>query len=148
MITEKTINCERNQIEKLINFQLPRSFKAIGIFFALSSSIGFILYKAFLADFTWIEQITKTVFIVGLLMIALSKDAIEDELIKSIRMKSFALGLIIGTLYMIVFPYIIYGADQLLNEVHKPFKEMTAYNVIGVILMYQVLFFEFLKRTW
>jgi len=139
--------CERTKLERFLNkVQLPNSYKKIGFAIALLSFIVMIVLKFISNEPLWIKQILKQAMIIGLLIISLSKEQIEDELIETLRSKSYALAFIIGVGYTMLQPLANYIVDQILGKQDTP-TEIGYVQVILFMLLIQVGFFEVLKRN-
>ena len=98
---ESFLDCERKDINKLKKYQLPNQAKNIG---------WLILCVAFIALFfttkdTSSKLIAKYSILIGLLIISISKEKIEDELIKSLRMQSFTFAFIFDHPLDHVYPW-------------------------------------------
>ena len=89
--------------------------------------------------------VLKRVLLIGLLVVSLSKDKEEDEMIVSLRAKSFTLAFVLAVLYSLIQPlvnvlvfYIIKG--DMTNG-------FSYFQVLSFMLMLQIMFFEVLKRN-
>jgi len=147
MILKETEKCERTKLEKFLNkVQLPNSYKKIGFVIAVLSFMVMIVFKFMNDEPLWTKQILKQAMIIGLLIISLSKESIEDELIESLRSKSYALAFIIGVGYTMLQPLANYIVDLILGKQDSP-TEIGYVQVILFMLLIQVGFFEVLKRN-
>jgi hypothetical protein len=80
------------KIEKITGYQLPNKFKIIGLVLCIISIFSISIIAFSLANFKYndlLDRIAKTVMVLGLLIISISKEKIEDELIAKIRMQSY-----------------------------------------------------------
>jgi hypothetical protein len=84
--------------------------------------------------------------IVGLLIISISREKIEDELIESLRSKSYALAFIIGVIYTMLQPVVNYVVDLMLGK-QEEVGNIYYFEVLLFMLLIQVMFFEVLKRN-
>lgn len=74
---ESFLDCERKSIDKLKKFQLPNQAKKIGwVVFCIAFIALFFTTKD-----TNLKLIAKYSILIGLLIISISKEEIEDELI-------------------------------------------------------------------
>jgi len=136
---------ERNKLQRWGKFQLPNNFKKIG----WSIVIGVFLLmiaKKFMDEPTWVKPLLRNSMIFGFLMISISKEKIEDELITSLRATSYRLAIIIGVLYALVQPYVTYVIESLL-EPGNAALDTSYFQVLLYILLVQILFFNALKRS-
>ncbi len=139
--------CERTKLELFLNkVRLPHSFKKLGFVILLFSFIGIIGSK-FIDDVSIIFiQVLKHAMLVGLLIISLSKEKIEDELIEILRSKSYSLAFIIGVGYTMLQPLANFIVDFFLEEQHVV-STTSHIQVLLFMLLIQVGFFEVLKRN-
>lgn len=137
--------CERSRIERWAGFQLEHRWKKIGVLISLLCFGVLMLLK--LMDLDSIESsfVLKRVLLIGLLVVSLSKDKEEDEMIVSLRAKSFTLAFVLAVLYSLIQPlvnvlvfYIIKG--DMTNG-------FSYFQVLSFMLMLQIMFFEVLKRN-
>jgi len=147
MILKDTEKCERTKLEQFLSkVQLSNSYKKIGFLITVLSFVVMIAFKFIDDEPLWIKQILKQAMIIGLLIISLSKERIEDELIESLRSKSYALAFIIGVGYTMLQPLANYIVDLILGKQDSP-TEIGYVQVILFMLLIQVGFFEVLKRN-
>lgn len=146
METEKIIDCERKRMEKLINFRLPNVYLKIGIGIVFIS-IFIMFWRAFAmeGDTEWIRSLTKKGFVVGMLLMSISKDKEEDELTVKLRTQSYAIAFIIGVIYALVMPYIDYGVSNVIKPESESFKDLGDFQILVFMLMIQLMFYHTLK---
>lgn len=87
---------------------LPIYFKkiAFGIMISIALLIVLTKSKTLPIDKSFLVTISKTGILVSLLLLALTKNKIEDELTSRIRLNAFASSFISGVLYVIVEPFV------------------------------------------
>jgi hypothetical protein len=145
MNAESIMDCERKNVEKLKRFQLPNYFKKIGLALLLFS-----LLAAFLNKYLFEQEELRIVFrysmLLGLLFISVSKEKLEDELVRQLRLQSYSLAFVLGVLYSIATPFIGYGIDRLLGSEEAVVKELGDFTVLWMLLIFQVVYFETLKK--
>ena len=113
--------CERTKIEQFLNkVQLPHSFKNIGIAVVVLSFVVLTVFKFIDDEALWIRPFLKHAMLIGLLVISLSREKIEDELIEVLRSKSYALAFIIGVGYTLMQPLANYVVDFVLGKEDTP----------------------------
>ncbi len=138
---------ERSKLECFLNkFQLPHLYKKVNIGIVVLSFILLIGIKFIDTEPSWMPQFFKHGMIIGLLIISISREKIEDELIESLRSKSYSLAFIIGILYIMVQPMANYIVDLFLGKQDNP-TEIGYVQVLLFMLLIQVGFFELLKRS-
>lgn len=139
------LHCEEERLKKLKNYQLPNSFKKVGITITILSFAG-LLINIFSFHQIEIKTVCKYGMLLGLLLVSISKEKIEDELLVNLRMQSFSLAFICGVAYAIVIPFIVFLINYFF-EIRKPIlKDLGDFSILWMLLSIQVLYFEFLKR--
>ncbi len=146
MNTKKIIECERTKIEKWSRFQLSNRWKIIGAVLCLATFLTMIGLKFTEAEPLWLKDILRKALLVGLLIVILSKEKMEDEMIVSLRAKSFALAFIIGVFYALVQPVVDYIVHNFLFEASET-NDFSYFQVLSFMLLIQMMFFEVLKRN-
>lgn len=147
MKLKETEKCERTKLEQFVSkVQFPNSYKKFGFAIVILSFIVLIVFKFLDNEPLWINQMLKQAMIIGLLIISLAKEDIEDELIESLRSKSYALAFIIGVGYTMLQPLANYVVNLILVKQKAP-PEIGYIQVILFMLLIQVGFFEVLKRN-
>jgi hypothetical protein len=147
MKTEEIIACENKKLQKLTNYRLPHHFKKIGIGIFILSFLG-IMSKLFIdEDSTLINEISKKGLLVGMLLISISKEKIEDELTIKLRAQSYTIAFIIGVIYALVMPYVEYGVSNAVHSGGESFKDLGDFQVLLFMLMIQLMFYYTLKKA-
>lgn len=137
---------ERSRLEKMYNFQLPNRFKKVGWGVVIGAFILMIV-KKFVDEPSWVKPLLSNIFIIGFLIISLSKEKIEDEFIDSLRSKSYRLAFVMGVIYSVIQPYVEYGVDYLIHgEVSE--SGFSYFQVLVFMLIVQITFFYQLKRYY
>ena len=138
------------KIDKYISYQLPNRFKIIGLMLFIISFFSVPLISIYLENNKYqdlFQRIGSTIAILSLLMIAISKEKVEDELITKIRMQSYNYAVIGTVLFYLTFPFITY--IFFLFFASKPKIEgSTDVSVLGVLLFMQILTFKKLKKAY
>ena len=147
MKTEKLMDCERKQMDKMINFRLPNVYLKIGIAIVVMS-IGVMFWRAFAmeGDTEWLRTLAKKGLVVGMLLMSISKDKEEDELTVKLRIQSYALAFVIGVIYALVMPYVDYGVSNVVKPDSESLKDLGDFQVLVFMLMIQLMFYHTLKR--
>lgn len=140
-----TSNCDeskRRSLDDLRKLQLPHRYKNLGwIVFALAFIALFITTKD-----SPPKLISKYVLLIGLLVVSISKEKIEDELAKKLRMHSFTFAFIFAVLIAITNPLISCLANFVFTEQQDPFDGIGDWMILWLLLSLQVFYFEYLKR--
>jgi len=147
MKTEKIVECERKRMDKMINFRLPHVYLKIGIAI-VAISILVMFWRAFVmdGDTEWLRTLTKKGFVIGMLLMSISKDREEDELTVKLRMQSYALAFVIGVVYALVMPYVDYGVSNVVKPNGESFKDLSIFQLLIFMLMIQLMCYHTLKR--
>jgi len=107
----------KNQIELRL---LPKYFKkiAFGIMLATLCFILLFVSEIITTDKEVTKTISKSLFLISLLILSMTKNKIEDELTLVIRLKAFAASFIFGVLIVIIDPFInlLFEGAFLLNK--------------------------------
>lgn len=147
MNTKKIMESERQRFVKIINFRLPHKFMTIGIAVA-ALSIIMMFVRAFALDGEneWLRVITKQGLLVGMLIISISRDRVEDEMTITLRAQSYAVAFVIGVVYALIMPYIELGVSNVVHSGGEAFKELDNFQVLSFMLLIQLMFYHNLKR--
>lgn len=145
MTIKNLLECERRSLDKLKNYQLSNIFKKIGfILFVISFITLFV--NAFTINNLVFREITKYSMLIGLLLISISKDKIEDEYIKSLRMQSYAYAFIFGVIFILIQPLFRFIFDMIYNTESTIVKDTGDFDILFILLFIQVFYYELLKR--
>ncbi len=139
------LESERKSFERFKNYQLPNGFKKIGLGLSLIAFIAIIII-GIPQEFNNLELIAKNILIVGLLLISISKEKIEDELVKDLRMQSYSFAFIIAVIYSILLPFVNYFFDIIAKNETDGIQELGDFSILWMLLSVQVGFFHFLKK--
>jgi hypothetical protein len=138
------------KIDKYISYQLPNRFKIIGLILFIVSFISVPLISIYLENNKYQElfqRIGSTIAILSLLMIAISKEKVEDELIAKIRMQSYHYAVIGTVLGYLSLPFIFYIISFSFATAPK-MEGSKDIPIFGVLLFMQILTFKKLKRAY
>ena len=147
MDTKKIMDCERKRFHKIINFRLPHVFMNIGIAIAAVSIITmFIRAFALEGDTEWLKLLLQKSLLVGMLLMSIARDRVEDEMTISLRSQSYAIAFVVGVVYALVMPYIEFGVSNVVHSGGEKFKNLGDFQVLLFMLMIQLMFYHNLKR--
>ena len=142
MNVKSIIECERKNIDKLKKYQLSNQFKKVGwIIFGIAFVALFLTTKD-----TNLKLIAKYSILIGLLIVSISKEKIEDELVKNLRMHSFTFAFIFAVFIAITNPLFSYLANFVFTEKQEPFSGIGDWMILWLLLSIQVFYFEYLKK--
>jgi uncharacterized membrane protein len=118
--------------------------KEVGYIIAIGTFMAMIVRKYF-EDSEWVRPILNGILLIGLLLISVSKEKLEDEFIESLRSQSYRLAFIMAILYSLVQPLVNFGFVLLFSQ-DKEMKSFDYFQVLFFMLIVQLLFFWKLKR--
>ena len=143
---------EYNGLIKILDYRLPHKFKRIGYFGAILIFVFLLGYK-FIGDINLtliVKDVLRTLILLFLLLASLSKDDFEDEFNKHVRFQSYVLAFVCATAYSIALPLLAIMFDMIITKVTGDgvinFHEISSFEVMFILLGFQLLFFETLKR--
>ena len=146
MDAKSFMECERKSLERMKRYQLPNSFKKVGIGIIILSLVAIIANKLSI-DNAELTLTAKYGILVGLLVISISKEKIEDELITSLRMQSYTFAFIAGVVITLLSnPLVNFIANLISDEQQQVFEGVGDWQILWMLLSIQVFYFEFLKR--
>ena len=83
MSFKKVSECERTKLESFLDkFQLPNVYKKVGLTVFVLSFLLLTVIKFIDSEPLWVRPGLKQMMLVGLLIISISREKIEDELIQ------------------------------------------------------------------
>lgn len=135
---------ERTKLETLNKFQLANTYKKVGISIVVITFL-LLIAKKFVEVPDWLKPVLSNLLLLGLLIISISKDKVEDEYIDSLRSQSYRLAFVIAIVYSLIQPVTNYIVDFILN------KDSAAYHfdyfqILFFMLLIQLMFFRQLKK--
>ena len=147
MEKEKFIECERKNLQWLINFRLPSYFYKIGMLvIGVSTITMFVRAFAMEGDTQWLKLLLQKTMVVGMLLMSVARDKEEDEMVVKLRMKSYTYAFVAGVMYALVMPFVEYGVSNALKPEGEAFHDIGDFQLLIFILMVQLLCFHTLKR--
>ena len=140
------LDCESKSLERINSFQLPIIYKKIGIgLFLISITALFVI--AFTSSDDTFKLVAKYGMLIGLLIVSISKEKIEDELVRDLRLRSFSFAFIVGVLYALSLPFIDFFIDLIAQSESAAFEGLGDFQILWILLACKVSYFELLKRT-
>lgn len=141
------VECERNRIQKVLDFRLPNSFKWVGVILLVGAFVLFFLRMQFPGQAEVLRNIGRKVFIVGLLCISLARDKEEDEMTVALKAQSYAIAFILGVIYALVMPYVEYGVSNIVHSGGETYKELGDFQLLSFMFLVQLGFYYTLKLS-
>ncbi len=146
MSKESFCKAEERRLHYLLNFKLPNYYKKIGLAIILISFLFLIAFKFIEGEPEWVRSILQKAMLVGLLVITISREKIEDELVQSLRSKAFSIAFILGVLYVLIQPLVNYGVGILIEPNDTNFEDLGDFQVLWFLLVVYLTAFWSLKR--
>lgn len=139
---------ERRRLNKLQSFlSLPNYFKKIGVACFVVSMIALFSIRYFVESPETIKLALKNVILISMLLIALAREKVEDELIEKLRGQAYTIAFICGVIYALVQPYVNYFVKVLLEPDKASYSQMGEFIVLWFMLCIYLCFFHGLKRV-
>ena len=119
---------------------IPNYFKKIGIAVVLLALLPVVLVKTRSVEMDQhmkdlFKVITTNALILGLLLIALAKDKIEDEMIGALKLRTMAFAFVFGVLIVIITPIVALISND-------PISEMSGHRVVLSMLgVYLIVYY-------
>jgi hypothetical protein len=85
------------------------------------------------------------ILLIGLLLISVSKEKIEDEYIDSLRSQSYRLAFILAIVYALLQPIVNVVVSYVLQQDNE-YEGFNYFQVLFFMLIVQILFFWKLKK--
>ena len=148
MAKETFCEAEDRRFEKFKNFGLPHTYRKIGVILVIISLLMMISSKFVTYDFdtTSLKFLSKRIILVGLLVIAISKEKVEDEMIRTIRGQAFSMAFVAGVVYTLAQPLINYIVALFIEKDKEPLSDVGDFQVLWFLLTMYLLFFYMIKR--
>lgn len=123
---------------------IPTYFKKIGLTIMVLALLPGLVVKIWDIELAQhskelIRVLTKNAFILGVLLIALAKDKIEDEMIGALKLRTMAFAFVFGVLIVIITPLV----DLISND---SISEMSGHRVVLSMLVVYLITYYLGKR--
>lgn len=135
---------ERKQLEKMNKFQLGNQYKKVGYIVSIGSFI-FMIVNGYFEEPDKLRSILHGSLLIGLLLISLSKEKIEDEFVDSLRAQSYRFAFILAIVYSLGQPILNFVVGYILNQ-DDEIEGFGYFQVLFFMLIVQLMFFWQLKR--
>ena len=130
-------------INKMNKFQLPHTYKKVGYYFSLFV-FALMIIKKFVDEPDWVKPLLSGLLLVGMMIISLSKEKLEDEYIDSLRAQSYRIAFLLVVLYALIQPFINYGVG-LLFDPNEQLEGLDYFQLLFYMLLVQLMVFWRLK---
>ena len=139
-----------DKINKFTGFQLPNKFKIVGLVLFITSILSVFTVTIYLDNskhLDFIQRLAWTGSVLGLLIISISKEKIEDELMSKIRMQSYNYTVIGTVLFYLAIPFINYLILFIFSSSPK-MEGNKDIPLLSIMLIMQILTFRKLKKAY
>ena len=138
--------CEKEQ-QTLNRFQLlPHSFKMLGWAGLIISVLAVLFFRFIMEDAAILLSVAAKMVLVFMLLISVSKEKQEDEMIQKLRVQSYSIAFVMGVIYALAMPVIDFAVDFVIN-MDTSYSEMSSGIVLWFMLAMQIAFFQLLKKV-
>ena len=145
MNSKSFMEFERKSLDNMKRLQLSNKFKAVGIGIIVLSLATIVVNKISIDNLD-LTLTAKYGILLGLLVVSISKEKIEDELIIDLRMQSYTFAFIAGVVITLTNPLFSYLANLVFEKQQENFQGIGDWQVLWILLSIQVFYFEYLKR--
>ncbi|WP_426062340.1 hypothetical protein [Flavobacterium sp. DSP2-3-1] len=138
------------KINKFIGYQLPNKFKIVGLVLFITSILSIIAFESFFGNSKYyglLDRIAQTGLVLGLLIISISKEKMEDELMIKIRLQSYNYAVMGAVLLYLIMPFVNY-ALYFNNSYTPKMNGSKDVAVLALLLTIQILTFRKLKKAY
>ena len=138
------------KINKFIGYQLPNKFKIVGLVLFITSILSIIVFESFFGNSKYyglLDRIAQTGLVLGLLIISISKEKMEDELMIKIRLQSYNYAVMGAVLLYLIMPFVNY-ALYFNNSYTPKMNGSKDVAVLELLLTIQILTFRKLKKAY
>jgi hypothetical protein len=140
--------CEDRRISKFFNYKLPNYYKKIGWAGFILSFVILISTKFFDGDYSILVEILKRLLLVFLLIVVLSKEEVEDEMIKSIRSQAFSFAFVGAVAYTLLQPVVNLIVSSVVRPNKVIFEDLGDFQILWfMMIVYLVVFMKLKKRA-
>ncbi|WP_034258318.1 hypothetical protein [Altibacter lentus] len=136
---------DKRSLERIKKFQLATKYKKVGIGLSCFVVLVMVALRFTEAEPAWIKPLLNNLMLLGLLIVSVSKEKIEDEYIVMLRSQSYRVAFLLGVVYVFVQPYVTYGVS-LLIEPETARVEMSYFQVLTFMLLIQLMLFHVLLK--
>lgn len=145
MNIERLCEAEKRRIDKM-HLQLPHVYKKVGISAFTISMLVLLSTKFIDGESDTFKMVLRQFIIASMLVIAISKEKVEDEMIMKIRHRAFTLSFIWAVIYALVQPYINYGVALIIRPEKAVYEEFGTFIILWFMLAIYLLYFHVMKR--
>ncbi|WP_051285126.1 hypothetical protein [Aequorivita capsosiphonis] len=146
MKTQRFCDGEERRLNWLITRKLPNTWKRIGWAIFIVSLVLILLNRFIDINHIVFKSILKNTMLVGLLIVIISKEKIEDELVENLRSKAFSFAFIMGVAWVLVQPLLNYLVSFLIKPQDANYQDLGDFQILWFLLIIYLTIFWFLKK--
>jgi len=137
---------EKRRFNRLMQIGwLPQDFKKVGAIVAIVSFICLIMSKFAMDTGPEIKDLLRSIMLIGMMLIVMSKEEHEDERIDKIRNKAFAGSFILGIIFSLAQPFVNFAVENLFSD-PEPYADISAFQVIFIMITFYLMFLRLMKK--
>lgn len=138
--------CEKEQ-QSANNFKLlPHSYKKIGFAGLILSVVAVLFFRFAMNDAATLLSVSSKLVLVFMLLISISKEKIEDEMISKLRVQSYSFAFVMGVGYALVMPLVDFLVDSAIEMKQSDYTDMSSGIILWFMLFVQIAYFQLLKK--
>ncbi len=138
--------CETEQ-KSANNFKLlPHSYKKIGFAGLILSVVAVLFFRFAMNDAVTLLSVSSKLVLVFMLLISISKEKIEDEMISKLRVQSYSFAFVMGVGYALIMPLVDFLVDSAIEMKQSDYTEMSSGIILWFMLFVQIAYFQLLKK--
>ena len=143
----RIVHCEKDGLDQFKKLQLPHSAKKLGFWLFGICFVGLFLNK-FTMDQEILRMTARYGLLFSLLMISVSREEVEDELVTSLRMQSYTFAFVFGVIFSLAMPFVDYLLDYIMVNRTPVFEDVGDWEILWMLLSIQVFYFEVMRRRF
>lgn len=133
--------------EKLGKFRsLPHFFKILGVVLSIISAVALVIVAFQEKRPDWLLIVTWNCLNISLLLIAISKDKVEDEFKHQVRLVAFGIAFTTGVLYTVFQPAVDFLLKYMDYTPGITFEPIPSFLTLTIMLAAQILLFHGFKH--
>jgi hypothetical protein len=148
MNAKQILEYESRSFQKIQKrLQLPNYFKKFGIALGLFSLLAIFVFRFFIDDADALILVASRILLIALLILAVTKEKVEDELVVKLRSEAFTFAFIAGVVYAIFQPLITMFLSMIIKPEKAYYEDMSVFVILWFMLVVHLCYFYLLKRT-
>ncbi|WP_375560826.1 hypothetical protein ACE193_24540 [Bernardetia sp. OM2101] len=125
----------------------PHAFKKIGFAGLILSVLAVSFFRFAMEDAATLLSVSAKLVLVFMLLISISREKIEDEMISKLRVQSYSFAFVTGVIYALAMPVIDFLFDSVVEMKASDYSEMSSAILLWFMLFVQIAYFHVLKKN-